>query len=213
MHPDGECDVRGVYCAASVAKMLGYNPKELFLGTPEWVGKCQTFDGGISAVPGTEAHGGYAFCGLAALVLMDSTKQIDTAQLLNWACMRQMKYEGGFQGRANKLVDGCYSFWVGGVFPLLFDILQPTTCDALFDRDALRDYILFCCQSDNGGLRDKPGKHRDYYHTCYCLSGLSLTQSHEDVHDDALEVSAVLLLRISLAYRPLRSLAVNDDVK
>lgn len=26
-----------------------------------------------------------------------------------------MKFEGGFQGRANKLVDGCYSFWVGGV--------------------------------------------------------------------------------------------------
>lgn len=27
--------------------------------------------------------------------------------------------EGGFMGRTNKLVDGCYSFWQGGVFPLL----------------------------------------------------------------------------------------------
>lgn len=27
-----------------------------------------------------------------------------------------------------------------------------------------------------GGLRDKPGKRRDYYHTCYCLSGLSIAQ-------------------------------------
>jgi len=25
-------------------------------------------------------------------------------------------------------------------------------------------------------LRDKPGKGRDYYHTCYCLSGLSSSQ-------------------------------------
>ena len=29
-----------------------------------------------------------------------------------------------------------------------------------------------------GGLRDKPGKPPDYYHTCYCLSGLSSAQHH-----------------------------------
>ena len=28
------------------------------------------------------------------------------------------------QGRPNKLVDGCYSFWVGGVFPLLHEIFS-----------------------------------------------------------------------------------------
>jgi protein farnesyltransferase subunit beta len=26
---------------------------------------------------------------------------------------------GGFKGRTNKLVDGCYSWWVGGAFALL----------------------------------------------------------------------------------------------
>jgi len=31
-------------------------------------------------------------------------------------------------------------------------------------------------QGPNGGLRDKPGKPPDYYHTCYCLSGLSAAQ-------------------------------------
>ena len=31
--------------------------------------------------------------------------------------------EGGFNGRTNKLVDGCYSFWQGGLFPLLEDLL------------------------------------------------------------------------------------------
>ena len=29
-----------------------------------------------------------------------------------------------FQGRTNKLVDGCYSFWVGGIFPLLHQLLN-----------------------------------------------------------------------------------------
>ncbi len=33
-----------------------------------------------------------------------------------------------------------------------------------------------CCQQLRGGLKDKPGKPPDYYHTCYCLSGLSQAQ-------------------------------------
>ena len=39
---------------------------------------------------------------------------------------------------------------------------------------ALLDYIMVCCQCKTGGLRDKPGKGRDYYHTCYCISGASV---------------------------------------
>jgi protein farnesyltransferase subunit beta len=41
---------------------------------------------------------------------------------------------------------------------------------------ALQEYVLLCCQSPAGGLRDKPSKGRDFYHTCYCLSGLSSAQ-------------------------------------
>lgn len=33
-----------------------------------------------------------------------------------------------------------------------------------------------------GGFRDKPGKSRDFYHTCYCLSGLSVCQ-HASLKD------------------------------
>lgn len=36
----------------------------------------------------------------------------------------QGQVEGGFMGRTNKLVDGCYSFWQGGIFPLL-RVLMP----------------------------------------------------------------------------------------
>ena len=34
-----------------------------------------------------------------------------------------MKFEGGFQGRTNKLVDSCYSFWQAGMFPIIHSIL------------------------------------------------------------------------------------------
>lgn len=32
-----------------------------------------------------------------------------------------------------------------------------------------------------GGLRDKPGKPPDFYHTCYCLSGLAAAQQYSGV--------------------------------
>ena len=47
---------------------------------------------------------------------------------------------------------------------------------SLFSTEALLDYIMICCQVKYGGLRDKPGKGRDFYHTCYCLSGLAASQ-------------------------------------
>lgn len=51
---------------------------------------------------------------------------------------------------------------------------------ALFDTDALQVWVLKGCQQQlKGGLRDKPGKPPDYYHTCYCLSGLSVAQHTE----------------------------------
>lgn len=46
----------------------------------------------------------------------------------------------------------------------------------LFNTRALQLWILRGCQQLKGGLRDKPGKSADYYHTCYCLSGLSAAQ-------------------------------------
>jgi prenyltransferase beta subunit len=44
-----------------------------------------------------------------------------------------MQLEGGFQGRPNKLVDGCSSFWVGGLFPLLEAIM--TRNQYQFEKD------------------------------------------------------------------------------
>mmetsp|Transcript_13824 Transcript_13824/g.20859 ORF Transcript_13824/g.20859 Transcript_13824/m.20859 type:complete len:179 (-) Transcript_13824:60-596(-) len=111
-----------------------------------------------------------------------------------------MSLEGGFQGRTNKLVDSCYSWWVGGIFPLLQPLLNPVKASstkesisndkktdgsldfksrmgiALFNPQKLQEYILMCCQMESGGLCDKPGKSQDFYHTCYSLSGLSMAQ-------------------------------------
>lgn len=179
----GELDIRGAYCAASVARLTNIFAADMFEGTAEWIVACQTYEGGFAGCPGAEAHGGYSFCGLAALVLLGHERLCDIEAVLRWTAFRQMPYEGGFQGRANKLVDGCYAFWQGGVFPLIHLIMSKENNDALstanwmFHQGALQEYLLICCQHPDGGLIDKPGKARDYYHTCYCLSGLSVAQN------------------------------------
>ena len=87
-----------------------------------------------------EAHGGYTFCALASWIMVrpyldlfsqprptttttrgDGNPSIDYKRLLRWLVQMQgSEIElGGFRGRTNKLVDGCYSWWVGGCFALL----------------------------------------------------------------------------------------------
>ncbi|XP_038718635.1 protein farnesyltransferase subunit beta-like isoform X2 [Tripterygium wilfordii] len=249
MHDAGEIDVRACYTAVSVASLLNILDDELIQNLGNYILSCQTYEGGISGEPGSEAHGGYTFCGLAAMILINEVHCLDLSRLIDWVVFRQ-GVEGGFQGRTNKLVDGCYSFWQGGVFALLrkycsignnhlvpqdtggdcstdspysttgsdisegeegLDGISSQTDDTshfkhedpenascsvnpsnishsytyiekhtgiepLFHSLALQQFLLLCSQDQEGGFRDKPGKHRDYYHTCYCLSGLSVSQ-------------------------------------
>ena len=220
-------------------------PSSLFTNPQisNYIWSCQSqWEGGFGGEPGAEAHGGYTYCAVAALYLFRTTKQkhgntnVTTASpecnnssrtlddnaihklelCSTWLRQRQMSYEGGFSGRINKLVDGCYSFWQGAASVIIHEQLQQlekqqqgifendtdpwlrtklgtaTTlssgdvavrgvdemdCDP-FNAVMLQRYILLCTQDENGGLRDKPSKGRDFYHSCYCLSGLSIAQHY-----------------------------------
>ncbi|BBH06727.1 Prenyltransferase family protein [Prunus dulcis] len=211
-----------------VASILNILDDELVQNVGNYILSCQTYEGGISAEPGTEAHGGYTFCGVATMIMINQVNQLDLPRLrqmivrkfnvvfnehvLNlsnpktndWLVFQQGK-ECGFKGRTNKLVDCCYSFWQGGTFALLqracstidqqlvipvggntFEVnfndighnfvKRRVEMEPLFDGRALQLYLLLCSQEENGGLKDKPGKSRDFYHTCYALSGLSVSQ-------------------------------------
>lgn len=204
---DGEIDTRAVYCAVVAGKLTGIWDDELEHGVIEWLASCQTWEGGFGGVPGSEAHGGYTYCALSAAILISPVKTrslINIPLLLNWLASQQVEEIGGFRGRTNKLVDGCYSFWQAACFQLIsqYLIIHPESSESkpmiLFDSPALQRYILLACQNEvKGGLRDKPGKYtilifnqslhsvtfyylffrsEDFYHTCYCLSGLSIAQ-------------------------------------
>ncbi|CAM8976567.1 unnamed protein product [Rhodiola kirilowii] len=230
MHDGGEVDVRACYTAISVASVLNILDDALVRNVGNFILSCQTYEGGIAGEPGAEAHGGYSFCGLATMVMVDEVQRLDLPRFVDWLVFRQ-GIESGFQGRTNKLVDGCYSFWQGGTFPLLerlgsvlkeqlglgsdehtsistggadsSELSEDEPCHEgsrndssnislsnigvrflernmdlppLLQSFALQEFILLCCQVPEGGLKDKPRERRDFYHTCYCLSGLSVCQ-------------------------------------
>lgn len=51
-----------------------------------------------------------------------------------WVAFRQ-GVECGFQGRTNKLVDGCYSFWQVNAIPVFFFLASSTLSDKLLVYD------------------------------------------------------------------------------
>jgi protein farnesyltransferase subunit beta len=61
----------------AIATLLNVRTDELVKGTTEWCVSCQTFEGGIAGSPtSAEAHGGYAFCILAALCMLHPPTEI-----------------------------------------------------------------------------------------------------------------------------------------
>lgn len=95
-----------------------------------------------------------------------------TCQEQKWLYDRQTALEGGYNGRTNKLVDGCYSWYVGSA---IATVSGERGRASLQDREGMLRYALRMEQNARtGGLRDKPDMNADLYHTMYCLCGLSL---------------------------------------
>ncbi|KAK5002708.1 hypothetical protein LTR28_011086 [Elasticomyces elasticus] len=229
MTQSGEEDVRGAYTALSIHSLLNlpislpecspaYNtnpstadaPATFLTNLGPWIQSCQTYEGGIAGAPSNEAHGAYAFCALACLCIMGPPHHtiprfLDIPILTSWLSARQLAPEGGFAGRTNKLVDGCYSHWVGGCWSLIQaaagarnndgnrdgDLSEVRLRDlqGLWSRQGLIRYLLSCAQVKKGGLRDKPGMRPDGYHTNYGLAGLSAAMHYysypSPAHGDA----------------------------
>lgn len=183
----GECDTRGVYCALSIASMLDIQTPELCKGSLDFLIKCQTYEGGFGGCPQEdEAHGGYTFCAVASLAILGALDRINVGKLMEWCSARQYNEEKGLSGRSNKLVDGCYSFWVGGTAAIL-EAYGYGTC---INKQSLCQYILQCCQSEERpGLRDKPGAPPDFYHTNYVLLGLAVTKYSFRCSHSALKIT------------------------
>lgn len=187
-----EVDVRGIYCLLASAQLLNLITPELVEGTPAFIASCQTYEGGFASAshpsfaPGSpptllsaprpplgEAHGGYTFCALAAWVILRPFAPPDVPAINKQALLRWLVHMqggpaelGGFKGRTNKLVDGCYSWWVGGAFALLEALnpgaggAAPTPTRATDDADEAWDDIdgPFCRRCTLAPSSDAPNR-------------------------------------------------------
>jgi protein farnesyltransferase subunit beta len=147
---------RGTYCLLVVATLLDIITPELIHNVDKFIAACQTYEGGFacSSFPfadggraaQAEAHGGYTSCALNSYFLLSTMippktttslgsfpAAIDVDAALRWSVMQQGEAieAGGFRGRSNKLVDGCYSWWVGGGVP----VVEALAARAKGDRD------------------------------------------------------------------------------
>ena len=139
---NAEVDIRGIYCLFVVATLLDMLTPELIAGAPSFIASIQTYEGGFAAssqpffdLEGNlmdsprpamgEAHGGYTGCAVGAWGMLQpllseaEKKMVDHDKLVRWLVIMQGDDEDGrgFRGRSNKLVDGCYSWWVAGHYP------------------------------------------------------------------------------------------------
>ncbi|KAE8668707.1 Prenyltransferase family protein isoform 2 [Hibiscus syriacus] len=175
-----------------------------------------TYEGGISGEPGSEAHGGYTFCGLATMILINEVDRLDLSSLIGgiFALLKRLnstrgeksiplgdgedsgpespqitastdatREEGLNEDLSQDQHDTSSRVNVDNVHP--YSSKGHAKVEPLFNSLALQQYILLCSQDLNGGLRDKPGKSRDHYHTCYCLSGLSVCQRSWSESEDS----------------------------
>lgn len=183
MHEKGESDLRCVYAVLVVSGFLGILDEKLKKNVFGFIRKCQTYEGGFGPVPSVEAHGGYTFCGVAGLAILEKLEFVDVSKLIYWLGNKQKEFYGGFCGRTNKLVDSCYSFWQASVFNILKEYNSKFSFEKnlLYDQTKLQKYLLYCCQGKNeGGFKDKPGKSNDIYHTNYSLLGLALSTNNQN---------------------------------
>uniref|UniRef100_A0A8C3KF75 Geranylgeranyl transferase type-1 subunit beta n=1 Tax=Calidris pygmaea TaxID=425635 RepID=A0A8C3KF75_9CHAR len=163
-----ENDMRFVYCASCICYMLdnwsGMDMKKAI----DYIRRSMSYDNGLAQGAGLESHGGSTFCGIASLCLMGKLEEVFSEKELNrirrWCIMRQ---QTGYQGRPNKPVDTCYSFWVGATLKLL-NIFQYTN----FEKN--RNYILSTQDRLVGGFAKWPDSHPDALHAYFGICGLSL---------------------------------------
>ncbi|XP_037960592.1 geranylgeranyl transferase type-1 subunit beta [Teleopsis dalmanni] len=164
-----ESDMRFVYCAAAICHLLDYwgnvDKDKMY----SFIKDSIRYDYGVSQSGEGESHGGTTFCAIAALHLSGQLGRLDEKTLegiKRWCLFRQID---GFQGRPNKPVDTCYSFWIGATLRIL-------NAFTLTDYIENRKYILETQDTIVGGFSKWAQSSTDPFHTYFGICGLSFLE-------------------------------------
>lgn len=173
---DMENDIRSTFTAILIAYTLNMLTPEITQGVSDYVLSCRRYDGGYGPEPGIESHGGYVHCAVGIMKILGELDKLDLNSLIRWISMRQMEFSGGFQGRTNKLVDSCYSWWVGSAARIISDHLG---IPPFWNDEGITEYTLRSSQRDYG-FRDHAPSQPDPFHTFFGLAGLCVCGNLKD---------------------------------
>ncbi|CAA9989309.1 geranylgeranyltransferase, putative [Plasmodium knowlesi strain H] len=121
---------------------------------------------GFSWTSGNEPHAASVFCAVVTLFLIEKLHLINEEKIGEWLSLRQTN-SGGFNGRAEKLSDTCYAWWIYSSLIILGKYKWV-------NKNALKNYILLCQDLKTGGISDNPDCLPDICHTFFGLAALSL---------------------------------------
>ena len=183
-----EADLRSTYSALVIAKMLNIMTNDLTKNVLEYCKSCYNFDGGFGPIPHCESHSGFIHCGIGILYILGKLDDINLYNCVRFIALRQDDFSGGFSGRTNKLVDSCYSWWLGTSARILAEHLK---IPPFWNVEAMSRYIIQCCQIHSGGYRDSPPNDPDPFHTCYALAGLCTVGNGELVNERLSKLSVL----------------------
>lgn len=169
------CDMRFVYCAASICTFLNSFDGIDKAAMSNYIVQSLTYEGAFGQGPGLEAHGGSTYCAVASLAMLGKLDSLDDDKkdkCIKWCSMRLNE---AFNGRPNKVDDTCYTFWVGGALKLLSP--SEKFVDELI-RNCV-DYVFSTQDGITGGLAKWPDLTPDPLHTYLGLAGLALSSYPE----------------------------------
>uniref|UniRef100_A0A1I8ACE9 Geranylgeranyl transferase type-1 subunit beta n=1 Tax=Steinernema glaseri TaxID=37863 RepID=A0A1I8ACE9_9BILA len=167
---ESENDMRFVYCAVVICKILNGFSNINVEGICSYIRRSVSYDGGIAQGPTLESHGGSTYCAIASLALLGRLwdesvlSKTDIERLKKWCLSKQ---DEGFHGRAHKPDDSCYGFWIGATLKIL-------GCFSFVDQDRLRTFLLRCQNTQVGGFEKSPDSIPDNLHSYFSLAALSL---------------------------------------
>lgn len=88
---NSEYDCRSSYCVISICKLLNMLTPEITKDVGDFflryvhsffpMFSCQTYEGGFAGTPGSEAHGGYTFCAVAGLTILNRLHECNRSAL------------------------------------------------------------------------------------------------------------------------------------
>lgn len=167
--PEGsENDMRFIFCASCISYILNDWSGVDVEHAVHYIKDSLSYEHGFGQGPFDEAHGGSTYCALASLVLMNRLETTFTADELEkikrWCICRQ---KSGFNGRPNKPVDTCYSFWVGASLELLNSYTYVNS-------DSNREFLMSTQARSVGGFSKWPDGHPDALHSYFGICGLAL---------------------------------------